>query len=80
MNARTAPRVIEVDVIRHNHNYFHNRREDGETVVNAILISRERAMMIYEANEGRGIQRVIGRVNFGPADAEWSWTMREEAG
>lgn len=79
MNTATQPRVIEVDVIRHNFYYFMNRREDGETVISAVLITRERAMQILGANKGHGRQRTINTVDFDPIrPAEWSWTMRLE--
>lgn len=78
MNTATQPRVIEVDVIRHNMFYFMNRREDGETVISAVLITRERAMQVYQANEGRGRQRTINTVDFSDLrPCEWSWTMTE---
>ncbi|MBP6473105.1 MAG: hypothetical protein KBE23_06685 [Chloroflexi bacterium] len=67
--------VVEIDLVRHEHFYFYNRRENGRSVVNAQRISPQRAQDIYEANADAQ-QHVTGRVDFGPASCEWTWTAK----
>lgn len=68
--------LVEVDLVRHEHFFFYNRRENGRSVVNSQRIAPDRARQIYEANAGNEWQRKNGLVNFDPAPCEWSWTTR----
>ena len=67
--------AVEIDLVRHEHFYFYNRRENGRSVVNAQRISPQRAQDIFEANADAQ-QHVTGRVDFGPASCEWTWTAK----
>lgn len=69
-------KTVEVDIVRHEHFYFYNRRENGHSVVTAERIPPQRAREIYEANRSNDEQRTIGRVDFDRPPCEWSWTTR----
>ena len=68
-------KTVEVDIVRHEHFYFYNRRENGHSVVTAERIPPQRALDIYDANTDSE-QYTSGRVNFGPAACEWTWTAK----
>jgi len=67
--------AVEIDIVRHEHFYFYNRRENGRGVVNAQRIAPQRALDIYDANRDAD-QYTTGRVDFGPAPCEWTWTAK----
>jgi len=67
--------AVEIDVVRHDSFYFYNRRENGQSVIKAQRISPQRAFDIYEANSDAE-QFATGRVDFGPAGCEWTWTAK----
>ncbi len=71
-----VPGIVEIDLVRHEHFFFYNRREDGQSTVTARRIPVERARQIYEANEGNDWQQTRGQVSFEAAPCEWSWTTR----
>lgn len=70
-----ATAVVEIDIVRHEHFYFYNRRVGGHSVVTAERISPQRALDIYDANTDAP-QYNTGRVDFGPAPCEWTWTAK----
>jgi len=68
-------KAVEVDIVRHEHFYFYNRRENGRGIVLAERISPQRALDIYDAN-AEAQQYTTGHVDFGPAPCEWTWTAK----
>lgn len=71
-----TPTIVEVDIVRHEHFFFYNRREDGRSVVTSQRIAPDRARQIYEANQTNAWQRTTGRISFDATPCEWSWTTR----
>jgi len=70
-----AATAVEIDVVRHDHFYFYNRRENGQSVVSAQRISPERAAQIVQSNADSD-QYTTGQVTFQSTPCEWTWTAK----
>lgn len=69
-------KIIEINLIRHDHFFFYTLRINGRTEINGKPISRERAKEIFESNQDVKEQYVSGLVNFDPETAcQWAWTV-----
>lgn len=71
----TNKQKIEINLMRHNHFYFHTVRINGRSRFQAERIDRDRALEIYQNNQDAEETYVSGRVDFDPErPCEWTWT------
>lgn len=68
---------IEIRIKRRGHLYTYGRRQLGRAIVSEATISRQRALEIYQNNQGSA---ATGVVDFGERPCRWSWAITYSEG
>jgi hypothetical protein len=70
----------EIRLKRRGSLYTYGRRELGKAIVSEATISRQRALEIYQNNQGGTAAHATGVVDFGDRPCRWSWAITYSEG